>query len=46
MDDNIARFVFWGRLKNQILKFTYLRDIKNEFPTIQSFTMLSVLTKD
>lgn len=45
MDDNIAKYGFWGRIKNQLFKYTYLRDIKKEYPTIESFTILSVLIK-
>ena len=45
MDENISKYGFIGRLKNQLLKYSYLKDIKKEFPTIESFTILSVLTK-
>ena len=46
MDENILKYGFIGRLKNQLLKFTYLNVIKKEFPTIESFTILCSLTKN
>ena len=45
MEDNILKYGFLGRFKNQFLKFTYLNEIKKEHPSIESFTILSVLTK-
>jgi len=46
MDENISKFRFLGRLKNQFLKYTFSKDIKKEFPTIESFTILCSLTKN
>ena len=46
MDENISKYGFIGRLKNQLLKYSYLKDIKKEFPTIESFTILCSLTKN